>query len=245
MNKLLCLRGNPMKVISIKYVPVLLLSFFLSACDKKSAVVDKPVSNQSAPAVEQPLASTAPDNGCASLTPLLALLPETHVLDGAPDTFRGCEGRKPTVLFVKMDIDNTYQYEYNIQVLNGDSPYVESYVKKEAGDSGQESYLRKGIGFMGDEFKVHMGLCKNYFANPIMLEGRNPLIKTVDGMELCVMDNMDGNKAVWNVFAVYKDKYGLTLRVTGVKATALKTADEAAATLLPLFKQFNWKAVVE
>jgi hypothetical protein len=219
---------------------IVTISFFTTSCDSKTPSVGaENITPANEPPLDMPLKKTDSDN-CGSLKHLLLLLPAQNDVEGAPEIFRGCQGADAQVeLIFSKSSDPFYEYRYSVVVLSGHSPYVESRVNLEGSTPELTNFMREAITATGAMFSSQFDMCKNYFLNPMIPDGRNPTIKSIKGLEVCVMDMMDANKEIWQAYAVYDNKVGLKLELTGSKAAAVLTTEAAAQHLLPLFGLFN------
>jgi hypothetical protein len=224
---------------------ITVISFFIASCDSKTSSSDieskVPSSDieSKEPTTEISLEESSSDD-CGSLKHLLLLLPAQNEVNKAPEIFRGCQGSDAQVeLYFSTSTDPFYEYRYSVVVLSGDSPYADSRVSLQESTAEQITFMRAAVTVIGEQFRTQFDICKKYFLNPIIPYGRNPTIKPLKNLEVCVMDNMDSNKETWNAYAIYDNKVGLKLELTGSKAAALLTTEEAAQHLLPLFAQFN------
>jgi hypothetical protein len=222
-----------------------IMSLFVASCDSKTSPSDtaqgapKSVDSAKELTADMPLEKSSSDN-CGSLKHLLLLLPTQKEVHKAPEIFRGCQGSDAQVeLSFSTSSDPFYEYHYSVLVLSGDSTYAESRVNLEGASPEQTSFMRSSVTTIGQEFRAQFDICKNYVLNPMVPDGRNPVIKSAKGLEVCFTDNMDANKEIWNAYAIYDNKVGLKLELTGSKAAALLTTEDAAQHLLPLFEQFN------
>jgi hypothetical protein len=77
-----------------------------------------------------------------------------------------------------------------------------------------------------------------YVRNPILPDGRNSLVVPVNGVEVCVRDDFDPNREIWNAFAA-SGGLGFHLTLRGQRAGAIETTEAASTHLLPLFALFR------
>jgi hypothetical protein len=228
-----------------KLLLIAIISLFIISCDSKTSSNDiasgapKSIDSSKELKTETPQGESTSDN-CGSLKPLLLLLPNQNEIDKAPEIFRGCQGSDAQVeLSFSTSSDPFYEYHYSVLVLSGDSIYAGSRANLEGASPEQTSFMQKSITMIGQQFRSQFDICKNYALNPTIPDGRNPVTKLAKGLDVCFTDNMDTNKEIWNAYAIYDNKVGLKLELTGSKAAALLTTEDAAQHLLPLFEQFN------
>ena len=183
------------------------------------------------------------DNGCSSLSPLLKLLPTVKNVDGLPETYRGCESAGAVHnahVYYSNSGDKYTEYKFSVFILDGKSPYLEAFINIPGATEDEKNYLRNGVSAVGNMYKAQLVLCNEYFKNPIKPADRNPIITIVQDIEVCIIDNMDANKEIWNAFAIYNN-LGIKLEFQGTKAAGVLTTATAKTHLVPLFSLFNFK----
>lgn len=224
---------------------ILLMSFGgLVACSQDSdvSVKEEPLVEQEAigeqPNLEQN--DQALDDNCGSLKPLLKLLPRADEIDGLPEVFRGCENSSEQFVSViyANEGDNYTEYEFKISVLNPESIYAKANLQLENATAEQQAFLDKTFKFTGDMHKTQFNTCAHYHQNPLIPDGRNPLITTIHGLDVCVMDNLDANKEIWNLYGI-KNDLEFRLELKGYKAGQIGTTEAAQGYLIGTFNQFD------
>lgn len=183
--------------------------------------------------------ATANDN-CGSLKPLLQLLPQVSQIDGLPEVYRGCENSSEqtvSVLYAN-EGDEYTEYEFKIYVLNSESAYAKANLQVDGATEEQQSFMNKTFTTTGEMRQSILDTCRRYDQNPMIPDGRNPLIVQAHNLDVCVMDNLDANKEIWNAFAI-KDDLEFRLELRGHKAGEILKTEFARDHLLPLFEQFG------
>ncbi len=216
----------------------------LTACSQES---DAPVKDE--PLVEQDIievpdtperTDATSDDNCGSLKPLLALLPAATEMDGLPEIARGCENsseQSVSVIYANEGEQYT-EYEFKISVLNPESVYAKANLQLENATAEQQAFIDKTFKFTGDMRKTQFNTCTHYHQNPLIPDGRNPLITTIQGLEVCVMDNLDANKEIWNLYGI-KNDLEFRLELKGHKAGLIGTTEAAQGYLIGTFNQFD------
>lgn len=227
---------------------VVFLCNLLVACspDKKAESVsdfstdeNKPAAIEDTPDIPENN-STDTDDNCGSLKPLLGLLPQAKQIDGLPEVFRGCENTSEqtvSVLYAN-EGDDYSEYQFKIYVLHPESVYAKANLTLEDATEEQQAFMNKAFNVTGDMHKSQFDLCKHYHQNPMIPDGRNPLIIKVQDLDTCVMDNMDANKEIWNLYTI-KNDLEFRLELQGSKAAVISTTEKAREQLAPVFDQFN------
>lgn len=230
-----------------RITPILLIIFSLNlftACSPDTESGSKTVTpdtnlNETSPDENENFPEDNPpetDDNCGSLKPLLKLLPQAKEMDGLPETFRGCENSSEQTVSViyNNEGDDYSEYQFKIYVLNPESVYAKANLTLENATLEQQAFINQAFKTTGDMHKTRLELCHHYHQNPMIPDGRNPLIT----QDVCVMDNMDANKEIWNAYTI-KNDLEFHLELQGRKAAIISTTDIAARQLVPLFNQFN------
>jgi hypothetical protein len=188
---------------------------------------------------EMDTAST--DDNCGSLKPLLKLLPQASSMNGLPETYRGCDNSsEQSVSVVYNDEGDDYsEIQFKIYVLDSESEYAKSNLVVEGATEKQQAFINKTFKFTGDMHKTILDTCRRYHAEPMIPDGRNPLIVQVKNQDVCIMDNLDANKEIWNAFAI-KNELEFRVELQGKKAADIATTDLARDQLIPIFSQFDF-----
>jgi hypothetical protein len=176
---------------------------------------------------------------CGSLEPLLESLPSAHEVNGMPEAYRRCD---PNGFSVAVGFGHGEEpfsgYEFTIKVLASSSAYAASLLRPEGAGAGATEIYRQLLDSSGELFRSMLTICEGYVRNPLITDGRNPLIVPVNGVDVCIRDELDPNREIWNAFGVAGGLgYHLTLR--GQRARAIETTEAASAHLAPLFAQFR------
>lgn len=236
---------------SIRLFLLLFSVVLMTACDQNKSTE---ISASDTPTTEESLSddiidsenvnsddneSASTDDNCGSLKPLLRLLPGTAQVGGLPETFRGCENSsEQTVSVIYANEGDEYtEYLFKIYVLDSESNFAKSNLKVDGATEEQQSYINKTFKTTGDIRKTILDTCRRYHQSPLIPDGRNPLIVQVKGIDVCVMDNLDANKEIWNAFAI-KGDLEFRLEFSGYKAGKIITTESARDHLIPLFEQF-------
>jgi hypothetical protein len=177
------------------------------------------------------------DTTCGSLAPLLEMLPVEHLVGGLPEAYRHCDPGAYSVAVGYGQAGPQFSgYEFTIKVLDGTSPYVASLLDSATSDMREVS--GQLVTSSGDIYKSLMTVCAQYVSNPIVPDGRNPVITKIKGEDVCIRDDLDPHRDIWNAIAVYGD-LGVQLTLRGDRAVGIKTAESARADLAPLFGLVN------
>ena len=180
---------------------------------------------------------------CGSLEPLLESLPSAHEVNGMPEAYRRCDPNGFNVAVGFGYGEEPFSgYEFTIKVLASSSAYAASLLRPEGTGAGATELYQQLLDSSGELFRSQLVICREYVRTPLIPDGRNPLIAMVSGVEVCIRDDLDPNRQIWNALAISGDLgYQLTLR--GAKAGAIATTEAARAHLVPLFAQFRVHAV--
>jgi hypothetical protein len=224
-------------------VVVMMVSGFLIACSPDSdSNSPKELATQTdyVEEIVEEQNNTNPEDNCGSLKPLLKLLPPAKEMGGLPETFRGCDNSsEQTVSVVYSNEGEQYtEYEFKIYVLHPESIYAKTNMTIESANPDQQAYINNTFKLTGDMRKSHLDMCRHYDQNPIIPDGRNPLITQIQNLDVCVMDNMDANKEIWNMFTI-KGDLEFRLEFEGYNAGQITTTEIARNHLAPLFDQFG------
>lgn len=234
-----------------RITPILLIVFslnLLTACspdtepDSKTLTQDTSL-NETPPGENENILEdnhSETDDNCGSLKPLLALLPQAKEMDGLPETFRGCDNSSEQTVSViyNNEGDDYSEYQFKIYVLDPESVYAKTNLTLEQATAEQQAFINKAFKVTGDTHKTLWDLCHHYHQNPMIPDGRNPLITQVQNLDVCIMDNMDANKEIWNAYTI-KNDLEFRLELQGRKAAIISTTDIAAQHLVPQFNQFD------
>ncbi len=179
------------------------------------------------------------DMPCGTLEPLLALLPSAHTVDDMAETYRHCD---PGAFGVSAGFGQTGErfsgYEFTIKVLESNSPYALSLLSPDDAGEDARALFAQLLASSGELFRSMLANCEGYVRNPILPDGRNPVIVPVNGVDVCVRDELDPNREIWNVFAA-SGGLGFHLTLRGPRAGAIGTTEAARAHLVPLFALFR------
>lgn len=180
------------------------------------------------------------DDNCGSLKPLLGLLPPDKEMGGLPETYRGCDNAsEQTVSVIYSNEGEEYsEYQFKIYVLNPESVYAKANMTIENATTEQQAFINKAFQVAGDMHKIQLDTCHHYHQNPMIPDGRNPLIVQVQNLDVCVIDNMDANKEIWNLYTI-KNDLEFRLELKGHKAGEIKTTEVAGDQLTSLFDKFG------
>lgn len=197
----------------------------LWSCERRLETREDAESAHSA-AVE---ASEGVEVSCGSLEPLLALLPSAHTVGGMAEAYRRCDPSGFSVAVGYGQGEERFSgYEFAVKVLDGNTPHA-----KDA-----PALLQQLIASTGEMFRSQLVICQEYVRNPLLTDGRNPIIANVNGVEVYIRDELEPNREIWNALAV-SGSLGFHLTLRGSRARAIKTAEAARAHLLPVFAQFE------
>jgi hypothetical protein len=184
-------------------------------------------------------ASDIADTTCGSLEPLLAWLPAAQTMGGLPEAYRHCDpGAFGVAVGYRQKGERFSGYEFIVKVLDGGSPYVASLLNPEGATADTRALLQQTVMTSGELFRTMLTICEGYVRNPIIPDGRNPLITAINGLDVCIRDDLDPNRQIWNALAV-SGGLGLHLTLRGDKAGGIQTTEAARANLAPLFAQFK------
>lgn len=174
-----------------------------------------------------------------SLEPLLALLPSAQTVGDMREAFRHCD---PGAFGVSVGYGQRRErfsgYEFTVKVLDGNSPYAASPLNPHGAGEGARAVLTQLLASSGELVRSMLAICEGYVRNPILPDGRNPIIVSVNGVDVCVRDDLDPNREIWNAFAA-SGGLGFHLTLRGPKAGAFKTTEAARSHLVPLFALFQ------
>lgn len=156
-----------------------------------------------------------------------------------PEAYRHCD---PGGFGVSAGFGQTGErfsgYEFIVKVLDANSPYAVSPLDPEGAGKDTRALLTQSLASSGELFRWMLAICEGYVRNPILSEGRNPIIVPVNGVDVCVRDDMDPNREIWNAFAA-SGGLGFQLTLRGPRAGAIETTEAARAHLVPLFALFR------
>jgi hypothetical protein len=173
------------------------------------------------------------DMPCGSLEPLLSMLPPAQTVDDMPEAYRHCD---PGAFGVSAGFgqkgDGFSLYEFTVKVLDGNSHYAVSPLNPAGAEEDARALLTQLLDSSGELFRSMLAICEGYVRNPIVPDGRNPLVVPVNGVDVCVRDDLDPNREIWNAFAA-SGGLGFHLTLRGVRAGAIETTDAARARRWP------------
>lgn len=224
------------------YLTLLLSWSVFSGCSPDSQSSEPQTSSKSYRSTEYTPAKTenqSAEDNCGSLKPLLKLLPKATEMVGLPETFRGCENsseQSVSVIYSNEDEEYT-EYKFTIHVLDAESIYAKANMLIKGANPEQQAFINNTFKLTGDMRKAQLEICRQYDQNPAIPDGRNPLITRTQNLDTCVMDNLDANKQVWNIFAFKRD-LEFRLVFEGFNAGKILTTEDARNHLAPLFDQF-------
>lgn len=180
------------------------------------------------------------DDNCGSLKALLKLLPDAKEMAGLPETFRGCDNAsEQTVSVIYSNEGDEYsEYEFKIYVLDPESVYAKANMTLKDATLEQQTFINNTFKLTGDMRQSQLEICRHYDQNPMIPDGRNPLITQIQNLDACVVDNMDANKEIWNMYTV-KGDLEFRLEFNGYNAGQITTTEVARNHLAPLFDQFG------
>ncbi|MCZ2156848.1 MAG: hypothetical protein LC114_23620 [Bryobacterales bacterium] len=72
-------------------------------------------------------------------------------------------------------------YEFAVKVLDGNTPHA-----KDA-----PALLQQLIASTGEMFRSQLVICQEYVRNPLLTDGRNPIIANVNGVEVYIRDELE------------------------------------------------------
>jgi hypothetical protein len=176
---------------------------------------------------------------CGSLEPLLAALPAAQTVGDLPEAYRHCD---PSGFGVAVGYgqggERFLGYEFTVRVLDSNSAYAASSLNPDGAGADARELMKQSLISSGEVFRSMLTICEGYVRNPLITDGRNPIIVPVNGVDVCIRDELDPNREIWNAFGVAGGLgYHLTLR--GQRARAIETTEAASAHLAPLFALFR------
>jgi hypothetical protein len=219
------------------------LTLLLLSCGGKPETPAEDSASEAPPIEADMAADDAPRNAtsdeeCGSLKPLLAVLPTDLIVDNLTESFRGCDQSSRGVKVIYATTSGPYtEYAFTVEVIDGKSPLLDTWFSLNGTPESRES-LRTQLTQTGNIGRVRLDQCRNYNANPIKADGRNPLIVQQSGRDVCVMDGMDADKEHWFTFS-FTPQLRVELELIGARAGELKTTAAASAHLMPLFARFK------
>ncbi len=190
------------------------------------------------PAAEAPTGEDTSTEVCGSLQPLLAVLPAEPIDAAMDEIFRGCNQSERGVQLIYATTSGPYtEYEFSVEVIDGTSPLLDTWFTQNGTPESRDA-LRAQLTDTGNLARVRLDQCRQLHTQPIRADGRNPLIRSSTGGEVCIMDGMTANKEQWFLFT-FTPQLRVELEVRGAQAAQVLTSEAAAAAFLPLFARFN------